>query len=204
MSRTARIERATSESKVLVEVDLDGTGSSRVSTGVGFYDHMLTALSRHSLVDLVVEAEGDVEVDAHHTVEDVAIVLGQALRQALGDKRGIARFGDATVPLDEALVQAVVDVSGRPYCVHTGEPAGQEYALIGGGRGGVPYAGSLTQHVFETLAHHAAVALHVRVLSGRDPHHVVEAQFKAVARALRAAIAPDPRVTGVPSTKGAL
>ena len=204
MSRTARIERATSESKVLVEVDLDGTGSSRVSTGVGFYDHMLTALSRHSLVDLVVEAEGDVAVDAHHTVEDVAIVLGQALRQALGDKRGIARFGDATVPLDEALVQAVVDVSGRPYCVHTGEPAGQEYALIGGGRGGVPYAGSLTQHVFETLAHHAAVALHVRVLSGRDPHHVVEAQFKAVARALRAAIAPDPRVTGVPSTKGAL
>jgi imidazoleglycerol-phosphate dehydratase len=204
MSRTARLERATSESKVTVEVDLDGTGASRVSTGVGFYDHMLTSLSRHSLIDLVVEAEGDTGVDAHHTVEDVAIVLGQALRQALGDKSGIARFGDATVPLDECLVQAVVDVSGRPYCVHTGEPDGQAYALIGGGGGGVPYAGSLTRHVFETLAHHGAVALHVRVLSGRDPHHLVEAQFKAVARALRAAVAPDPRVTGVPSTKGAL
>jgi imidazoleglycerol-phosphate dehydratase len=204
MSRTARLERATSESKVVVEVDLDGTGTSRVSTGVAFYDHMLTSLSRHSLIDLVVEAEGDTGVDAHHTVEDVAIVLGQALRQALGDKTGIARFGDATVPLDECLVQAVVDVSGRPYCVHTGEPDGQAYALIGGGGGGVPYAGSLTQHVFETLAHHAAVALHVRVLSGRDPHHLVETQFKAVARALRAAVAPDARVSGVPSTKGAL
>jgi imidazoleglycerol-phosphate dehydratase len=204
MSRTARLERATSESRVAVELDLDGTGACRVSTGVPFYDHMLAALSRHSLIDLVVEAEGDIGVDAHHTVEDVAIVLGQALRQALGDKKGVARFGDATVPLDECLVQAVVDVSGRPYCVHTGEPDGQPYALIGGGAGGVPYAGSLTRHVFETLAHHAAIALHVRVLAGRDPHHVVEAQFKAVARALRAAVAVDPRVTGVPSTKGAL
>lgn len=204
MSRTARLERATSESKVLVELDLDGTGSSRVSTGVPFYDHMLASLSRHSLIDLVVEAEGDTHVDAHHTVEDVAIVLGQALRQALGDKAGIARFGDATVPLDECLVQAVVDVSGRPYCVHTGEPDGQPYALIGGGGAAVPYAGSLTRHIFETLAHHAAIALHVRVLAGRDPHHVVETQFKAVARALRAAVAPDPRVAGVPSTKGAL
>ena len=204
MSRTARLERATSESKVTVEVDLDGAGASRVSTGVAFYDHMLTSLSRHSLIDLVVEAEGDIGVDAHHTVEDVAIVLGQALRQALGAKTGIARFGDATVPLDECLVQAVVDVSGRPYCVHSGEPDGQPYALIGGGGGGVPYAGSLTRHVFETLAHHAAIALHVRVLSGRDPHHLVETQFKAVARALRAAVAPDARVAGVPSTKGAL
>ncbi len=204
MSRTARIERTTTESAVLVEVDLDGTGTSRIGTGVGFYDHMLTAFAKHSLIDLVVEAQGDTYVDAHHTVEDVAIVLGQALREALGDKRGIARYGDATVPLDEALVQAVVDVSGRPYCVHTGEPEGQQYALVGGGGGGVPYAGSLTQHVFETLAHHAALALHVRVLAGRDPHHLVEAQFKAVARALRAAITLDPRVDGVPSTKGAL
>jgi imidazoleglycerol-phosphate dehydratase len=204
MSRTARIERTTGESAVLVELDLDGTGTSTVRTGVGFYDHMLTSLARHALLDLTVEARGDVGVDAHHTVEDVAIVLGQALREALGDKRGIARFGDATVPLDECLVQAVVDVSGRPYCVHTGEPEGQPYALIGGGGGGVPYAGSLTQHVFETLAHHAGIALHVRVLSGRDPHHLVETQFKAVARALRAAVAPDPRVGGVPSTKGTL
>ena len=202
--RTARVERATSESTVLVELDLDGTGVVHVSTGVAFYDHMLTALGKHSLVDLTVRATGDVEVDAHHTVEDVAICLGQALRTALGDKAGISRFGDALVPLDEALAQAVVDVSGRPYLVHTGEPAGQEHVLIGGGAGGVPYAGSLTRHVFESIAHHAHIALHVRVLGGRDPHHVVEAQFKAVARALRAAVAPDPRVVGVPSTKGAL
>jgi imidazoleglycerol-phosphate dehydratase len=204
MSRTARIERTTSESTVVVQLDLDGTGTSRVSTGVGFYDHMLASLAKHSLVDLVVEASGDTHVDAHHTVEDVAIVLGEALREALGSKEGIARFGDATVPLDETLVQAVVDVSGRPYCVHTGEPPGQEHALIGVSPHSAAYVGSLTRHVLETLAFHAAIALHVRVLSGRDPHHVVEAQFKAVARALRAAIAPDPRVQGVPSTKGAL
>ncbi len=204
MSRTARIERTTGESAVVVEVDLDGTGAARVGTGVGFYDHMLTAFARHSLIDLVVESQGDTHVDAHHVVEDTAIVLGQALREALGDKQGVSRFGDATVPLDECLVQAVVDVSGRPYCVHTGEPEGQPYALIGGGGGGVPYAGSLTQHVFETLAVHAGIALHVRVLSGRDPHHLVETQFKAVARALRAAVALDPRVQGVPSTKGTL
>jgi imidazoleglycerol-phosphate dehydratase len=160
---------------------------------------MLTSLAKHALLDLTITADGDTEVDAHHTVEDVAIVLGQALREALGDKRGIRRFGDATVPLDETLVQAVVDVSGRPYCVHTGEPEGQQYVLIGG-----TYVGSLTRHVFETLASTAQIALHVRVLSGRDPHHLVEAQFKAVARALRAAIEPDPRVEGVPSTKGAL
>jgi imidazoleglycerol-phosphate dehydratase len=199
VSRTARVERATKESKVLVEVDLDGTGRARVSTGVGFYDHMLASLAKHALLDLTVTADGDTDVDAHHTVEDVAIVLGQALRAALGDKAGIRRFGDALVPLDECLVQAAVDVSGRPYCVHTGEPDGQQYVLIGGS-----YVGSLTRHVFETLAHSAGVALHVRVLSGRDPHHVVEAQFKAVARALRAAVEPDPRVEGVPSTKGTL
>ncbi len=203
-ARTARVDRRTSESSVVVEVDLDGVGRTTVSTGVAFYDHMLASLAKHALLDLTVEASGDTHVDAHHTVEDVAIVLGQALRQALGDKAGIARFGDATVPLDEALVQAVVDVSGRPYCVHTGEPPGQEHALIGVSPHSAAYVGSLTRHVLETLAFHAAIALHVRVLSGRDPHHVVEAQFKAVARALRAAMAPDPRVTGVPSTKGAL
>ncbi|MBK8733837.1 MAG: imidazoleglycerol-phosphate dehydratase HisB, partial [Actinomycetales bacterium] len=184
---------------VTLELDLDGSGQSQISTGVRFYDHMLASLARHSLIDLTVQATGDVDVDAHHTVEDVAIVLGDALREALGDKRGIARFGDATVPLDEALVQAVVDVAGRPYCVQVGEPQGQEYVIIGGS-----YVGSLTRHVFETLAHHAGIALHVRVLSGRDPHHIVEAQFKAVARALRAAVAPDPRVTGIPSEKGTL
>ncbi|MGN6300613.1 MAG: imidazoleglycerol-phosphate dehydratase HisB [Angustibacter sp.] len=198
-ARRVRIERTTGESRVLVEVDLDGTGRSSVSTGVGFYDHMLASLAKHALLDLTVEADGDTHVDAHHTVEDVAIVLGDALREALGDKVGITRFGDSLVPLDETLVQVAVDVSGRPYCVHTGEAEGQAYVVIGGS-----YVGSLTRHVFETLAHHAGIALHVRVLSGRDPHHVVEAQFKAVARALRAAIAPDERVGGVPSTKGVL
>ncbi len=205
MSRTASIDRATSESKVHLELDLDGSGRSDVSTGVPFYDHMLTAFSRHSLIDLVVHTQGDTHVDAHHSVEDTAIVLGQALREALGDKAGIRRFGDAAVPLDEALVQAVVDVAGRPYCVHSGEPDAQAYVLIGGGDShGAPYAGSLTRHVLETLAFHAHLALHVRVLSGRDPHHLVEAQFKAVARALRDAVALDPRETGVPSTKGTL
>ena len=199
MTRTARIERQTSESKVRVEVDLDGTGRHDVSTGVGFFDHMLISFARHSLVDLIVSTEGDTHIDAHHTVEDTAIVLGQALRQALGDKSGIRRFGDATVPLDEALVQAVVDVSGRPYCVHTGEPEGQQYVTLGG-----DYLGSLTRHVFETLAFHAHLALHVRVLAGREPHHIVETQFKAFARAFRDAVALDPRESGVPSTKGAL
>jgi imidazoleglycerol-phosphate dehydratase len=197
--RRAVVERATGESRVRVELDLDGAGAASISTGVGFYDHMLTSLAKHALLDLTVQASGDTHVDAHHTVEDVAIVLGQALREALGDKAGITRFGDATVPLDETLVQAVVDVSGRPYCVHTGEAEGQAYVVIGG-----DYVGSLTRHVFETLALQAGIALHVRVLAGRDPHHVVEAQFKAVARALRVAVAPDPRVAGVPSTKGTL
>ena len=202
MSRTARIERETKESKVLVEVDLDGTGRADVSTGVGFYDHMLSSFARHSLVDLTVQADGDTHVDAHHTVEDTAIVLGDALREALGDKSGIRRFGDALVPLDEALVQCAVDVSGRPYCVHTGEPDAQAFVTIGGS--GVGYLGSLTRHVLETLAFHAQIALHVRVLSGRDSHHLVEAQFKALARAFRDAVAFDPRETGVPSTKGTL
>ncbi len=205
MSRTARIERATKESKVLVELDLDGSGRHDVSTGVGFYDHMLSSFSRHSLVDLTVQAEGDTHIDAHHTVEDTAIALGEALREAFGDKAGIRRFGDALVPLDEALVQCAVDVSGRPYCVHTGEPDAQAFVAIGGSGGsGVSYPGSLTRHVLETLAFHAQIALHVRVLSGRDPHHLVEAQFKALARALRDAVAVDPRETGVPSTKGSL
>ena len=209
-SRTATVERQTSESKVRVILDLDGTGRAQISTGVGFFDHMLTAFSVHSLIDLEVESAGDWHIDAHHTIEDTAIVLGQAIQSALGDKRRIRRFGNALVPLDEALAQAVVDVSGRPYCVHTGEPAGQEYVLIGGSLGGsgvpasVPYVGSLTRHVMETLAFHAQMCLHITVISGRDPHHIIECQFKALARALRDAIAIDPRVPGVPSTKGAL
>ena len=199
MSRTARIERQTKESKVLVEVDLDGSGRTDISTGVGFYDHMLDALGRHALLDLTVQATGDTHIDAHHTVEDTAIVLGQALREALGDKKGIRRFGDATVPLDEALVQAVVDVSGRPYLVHSGEPAGYAHHLIGG-----HFTGSLVRHVFEAIAFNAAMTLHVTVLAGRDPHHIAEAEFKAFARAFRRAVEPDPRVVGIPSTKGAL
>jgi imidazoleglycerol-phosphate dehydratase len=203
MSRSASLDRQTQESKVHVELDLDGAGRADVSTGVGFYDHMLASFARHALVDLTVSTEGDTHIDAHHSVEDTAIVLGQALRQALGDKIGIRRFGDATVPLDEALVQCAVDVSGRPYCVHVGEPDGQAYVVIGG-ETGPAYSGSLTRHVFETLAFHAQIAVHVRVLSGRDPHHLVEAQFKAFARAFRDAVAIDPRETGVPSTKGSL
>ena len=198
-TRTARIERTTSESSVLVELDLDGTGITDISTTVGFYDHMLTAFGKHSLIDLTVRATGDTHIDVHHTVEDVAITIGEALRQALGDKLGISRFGDAIVPLDEALAQAVVDVSGRPYLVHSGEPAGQEHHLIGG-----HFTGSLTRHVFESIAYHAGICLHVRVLAGRDPHHIVEAQFKALARALRSAVELDPRVQGIPSTKGTL
>jgi imidazoleglycerol-phosphate dehydratase len=198
MNRTARIERATSETKLVVEIDLDGTGIADVSTGVGFYDHMLTALAKHSGMDLTVQAEGDLHIDAHHTVEDVAITLGQAFAEALGDKQGITRYGDATVPMDEVLVQAAVDLSGRPYFVHD-EPATMTPMI------GPDYPTSLTRHVLESFAFNARITLHVRVLSaGRDAHHVVEGQFKALARALRAAVALDPRVTGVPSTKGAL
>ncbi|MCL2465486.1 MAG: imidazoleglycerol-phosphate dehydratase HisB, partial [Micrococcales bacterium] len=187
------------ESKVHVELDLEGAGRAEISTTVPFFDHMLTALGKHALFDLTVGARGDTDIDVHHTVEDVAIVLGEAIRQALGDRAGIARFGDAVVPLDEALAQAVVDVSGRPYFVHSGEPAGQQYHLIGG-----HFTGSLTAHALESIATHAALTVHVRLLAGRDPHHIAEAQFKAFARALRGAVAPDPRVTGVPSTKGTL
>ncbi|PYI65656.1 imidazoleglycerol-phosphate dehydratase HisB [Arthrobacter livingstonensis] len=197
--RTARLERATSESSVLVEINLDGTGVSDIDTSVPFYDHMLTALSKHSLIDMKVKATGDTHIDAHHTVEDVAISLGEVLREALGNKAGIRRFGEATIPLDEALANAVVDVSGRPYLVHSGEPAGQEYHLIGG-----HFTGSLTRHVFEAITLHAQICLHMTVIAGRDPHHIVEAQFKAFARALRSAIENDPRVTGIPSTKGLL
>jgi imidazoleglycerol-phosphate dehydratase len=197
--RTGRLERATSESSVLVELNLDGNGVSNIDTSVPFYDHMLTALSKHSLIDLTVKASGDTHIDVHHTVEDVAITFGEVLRRALGNKAGIRRFGEATVPLDEALAHAVVDVSGRPYLVHSGEPAGQEYHLIGG-----HFTGSLTRHVFEAITLHAQICLHMRVLAGRDPHHIVEAQFKAFARALRAAVEPDPRVEGIPSTKGSL
>ncbi len=197
--RVARLQRETSESSIDLSLDLDGTGVSDIQTSVPFYDHLLTAFSKHSLIDLMVRASGDTEIDVHHTVEDIGIVLGKAIREALGDKAGIARFGDALVPLDEALVQAVVDVSGRPYLVHSGEPAGFEFHLIGG-----HFTGSMVRHVFEAITFNAGLTVHVTVLGGRDPHHIAEAEFKAFARALRQAVEPDARVTGIPSTKGAL
>lgn len=199
MSRTARVERSTSESSVVVELDLDGTGATDISTTVPFYDHMLTALGKHSLIDLTVRATGDTDIDVHHTVEDTAICIGRALAQALGDKRGIRRFGQASVPLDEALASAVVDISGRPYLVHEGESEAFTHHLIGG-----HFTGSMVRHVFEAIAYHAGICLHMRVISGRDPHHIAEAEFKALARALRTAVEDDPRVESIPSTKGAL
>jgi len=197
--RTATLSRSTSESTIDLSIDLDGTGASSISTSVPFFDHLLTAFAKHSLVDLTVTATGDTHIDVHHTVEDIGITLGTAIKQALGDKAGIARFGDALVPLDEALVQAVVDVSGRPYLVHTGEPVGFEYHLIGG-----HFTGSMLRHVFEAIAFNSGLTVHITVLGGRDPHHIAEAEFKAFARAFRLAVAPDARVTGIPSTKGAL
>jgi imidazoleglycerol-phosphate dehydratase len=193
--RTATVERSTAETRVRVRVDLDGAGEAEVGTGVPFFDHMLAQLAKHGGLDLAVATDGDLDVDAHHTVEDTTLALGQALRESLGDKVGIRRFGDAVVPLDEALVQAAVDLSGRPYVVHD-EPELVE--LIGS------YDTTLTRHIFESLSAAAAICLHVRVLTGRNTHHVVEAQFKAVARALRDAVAFDPRSGGVPSTKGSL
>jgi imidazoleglycerol-phosphate dehydratase len=197
--RTAHLQRETSESSIDLSLDLDGTGVSDIQTTVPFFDHLLTAFAKHSLTDLTVRAKGDIEIDVHHTVEDIGIVLGSAIKQALGDKSGISRFGDALVPLDEALVQAVVDISGRPYLVHSGEPAGFEFHLIGG-----HFTGSMLRHVFEAITFHADLTVHVTVLGGRDPHHIAEAEFKAFARAFRQAKALDPLVSGIPSTKGAL
>ena len=194
--RRASVRRATKETQVEVELNLDGTGDGEISTGVPFFDHMLGQLAKHGLIDLRVKAAGDVEIDAHHTVEDTAITLGQALREALGDKAGICRFGEALIPLDETLVRAAVDLAGRPYVAHS-EPDGLA-PLIG------TYDTTLTRHFFESLGATAAICVHIAVLSGRNPHHIVEAQFKAFARALRAAAAPDPRATGIPSTKGVL
>lgn len=198
--RIGTASRHTSESKVDVTIDLDGTGKSHVSTGVPFCDHMLDALARHSLCDLTVKAEGDIDIDVHHTVEDTAITIGWALKDAVGDKAGIRRYGDAAVPLDEALAQAVVDISGRPYFVHTGEPEGFQYAMIGG-----HFTGSMVSHALESLSINAGLTVHLTLVAGRDPHHIAEAEFKAFARALRMALEADPRTGGaIPSTKGAL
>ena len=193
--RRATIKRSTKESSVDVDLILDGTGKVSVETGVPFFDHMLSQLGKHSGFDLTVKTSGDINVDAHHTVEDTSLAFGQALREALGDKSGIRRFGDSLVPLDEVLVQAAVDLSGRPYLVHR-QPEIVE--LIG------TFDTTLGRHIWESIVAEARIGLHIRVLEGRNAHHVLEAQFKAVARAFREAVSIDDRVTGVPSTKGVL
>ena len=193
-------ERALSRAgaDVTVTDDLDGTGKGDLSTGVGFYDHMLNQLAKHGGFDLTVRTEGDLEIDAHHTMEDTAIALGEAFSRALGDKAGIRRYGSATIPMDEVLCRAAVDLSGRPYLVHE-EPPVMETAQIG-----TAFPGTLVRHVWEAFTFNSNIAMHVLVRTGRDAHHIAEAQFKAVARALRDATAYDPRVTGIPSTKGTL
>ncbi|MFZ9750779.1 MAG: imidazoleglycerol-phosphate dehydratase HisB [Candidatus Nanopelagicales bacterium] len=195
MSRTAKVVRKTKETEVSLELNLDGTGLSEIKTGVGFFDHMLDQISKHGGIDLKVTTTGDTHVDSHHSVEDTSIAFGQALREALGDKHGIKRFGSALIPLDEALAEVVLDFSGRPYCVHE-EPDLVE--LIG------DYDTTMTRHVFESISAEAKICLHVKMLSGRNSHHIIEAQCKGFGRALREAVAIDPRVTGVPSTKGSL
>jgi imidazoleglycerol-phosphate dehydratase len=192
--RTARVERITKESSVLVEINLDGNGNVSVDTGVPFFDHMMSQLGKHSGIDLTIKSKGDTEVDSHHTVEDTSLAFGQALREALGDKSGIRRFGDALVPIDESLTQVAIDLSGRPYLVYR-QPEIVE--LIG------TFDTTLGKHIWESIVAEARIAIHIRVLEGRNAHHVFESQFKAVARALRDAIKLD-GVAGIPSTKGTL
>jgi len=195
VSRRAETTRTTGETDVRVRIDLDGSGASTVSTGVGFFDHMLTLLARHSLIDLEVEARGDLQTGSHHTVEDVGITLGQALSRALGDRAGIERYGAALIPMDECLVQVALDLSGRPYTnIDVPLPA----TTIGG------FETELLVEFMRGLANHAGLTLHVRLLVPGSAHHAIEGSFKALARALAAAVAPNPRVTGVPSTKGSL
>jgi imidazoleglycerol-phosphate dehydratase len=196
MPRVAEITRKTNETDLHVRLNLDGVGDSRVKTGIGFFDHMLDALARHALLDLTVEARGDLHVDGHHTVEDTGIVLGQALAQALGDRAGIRRYADCSVPLDEALVRCVLDVSGRPYLAYEIEIP--KWQMLG------DYDVFLTPEFFRALVLNAGFTVHLDLIRGDNPHHIVEAAFKAFARSLDAATALDPRVTGVPSTKGAL
>jgi len=195
-SRTGTVYRETKESHVQVTIDIDGTGITEISTGIGFFDHMLGQLGKHGLFDLTVRTKGDLHVDSHHTVEDTALALGEAFAIALGDKSGLRRFGQASVPLDETLAEASVDLSGRPYVVHS-EPAGMA-PMIG------QFHTTLTRHILESFCAQAKICVHLRVPYGRDAHHIVEAQFKALARALRYACERDPRVTGIPSTKGVL
>ncbi len=195
MNRKSTVKRTTKESDVLIELDLDGQGNIEVDTGVPFYDHMLSQLGKHAAFNLKVKTKGDVSVDEHHTIEDTALSLGQAFKEALGDKSGIRRYGDATLPLDEVLVRAAVDLSGRPYLVHHET---QIAPMIG------TYDTTLTKHIWESFVNSADITLHINVLEGKNAHHVVEAQFKAVARALREAVSLDAKSVGIPSTKGVL
>ncbi len=196
MTRTAELSRNTRETRIRLALSLDGSGRATVRTGIGFFDHMLEALARHGLLDLEVECAGDLNVDGHHTVEDVGIVLGQALAQALGDRAGIRRYADALVPLDEALVRAVVDVSGRPFLSYHVEFA--KWQMLG------DYDVLLTPEFFRAVVLNAGLTVHLDLVRGENPHHIVEATFKAFARALEQATRLDPRVVGVPSTKGVL
>jgi imidazoleglycerol-phosphate dehydratase len=193
--RAASIDRETAETKIRLELNLDGTGQAKLATGVGFFDHMLTLLAKHSLIDLTIEARGDLHVDPHHTVEDVGICLGKALAQALGDKAGIRRYGSATLPMDEVLVTAAIDLSGRAFCVWRADIPPE---LLG------TFNAPLAEEFWRAVSASAAFNLHVLVHHGKNSHHIVEAIFKACARALRDAIDKDPRVSGVPSTKGVL
>ncbi len=195
MPRTAHIQRTTGETAITLALDLDGSGRARVSTGVGFFDHMLTLLARHSLIDLDIEAKGDLHVEAHHTVEDVGICLGKMLAEALGDKAGIRRYGDATVPMDETLVTAAVDLCGRPFCVWKADVPMETLGTFGS---------PLAEEFWRAVSSSGAFALHVVLHHGKNTHHIVEGIFKASARALRAAVEMDPRSPGVPSTKGVL
>lgn len=198
--RYAAAERVTGETSISIKLNIDGTGKTDISTGIGFYDHMLTSFAVHGGFDLQVHVVGDIHIDGHHTIEDTAIVLGQVFGQALGNKSGIERFGDVFIPMDETLVQAIVDLSGRPYSVFTGEP---EYMLCSSIQGNQRYDTVLNKHFFETFAFHSKMNLHIRVLYGRDPHHITEAEYKATARALRKAVKRTCD-HGVPSTKGVL
>ncbi|MDO4928372.1 MAG: imidazoleglycerol-phosphate dehydratase HisB [Corynebacterium sp.] len=198
-ARVGSVHRKTSESDIEVTINLDGSGKVDIDTGLPFFDHMLTAFGVHGAFDLTVRANGDIEIDAHHTVEDTAIVLGQAVAQAVGDKRGIRRFGSFQLPMDETLCEAIIDFSGRPYFVMDGEPDYMLHSVIGG-----HYATVINRHFFESFALNSGTTLHVRCHYGRDPHHITEAEYKAVARAVREAVSSDERLTGIPSTKGSL
>ncbi len=195
MKRKATIERKTKETDIRISLNLDGTGMYKIETSVPFMDHMFSHIAKHGFFDLTIKAKGDIEIDDHHTVEDLGIAFGQALKKALGDSKGIRRYGDATVPMDETLVTAAIDLSGRPFCVWKAEVPAETLGTFSAG---------LAEEFWRAVSSSGAFALHVVCHHGRNTHHIIEGAFKATARALRQAVEPDPRMTGVPSTKGVL